>query len=172
MAKIIASGDARYFSSLYQRYFQKVYYQVFSYLKEEESAEDLTQDIFVKLYDRLVKFRGKSSFSTWLFSFVRNAVLDHLRKKGRLKTETVEESRLEMMPEVEDDELLEIRSERLALVLDQLHPDEKSLLMMMYAYEWQMDEIAEHLNLTLSAVKMRLKRTKQKVKAIHDAHFT
>jgi len=79
----LETGKTLYFEQIYRRYFKKVYYQVLSYLKDAEASQDLAQDIFVKLFDRLSKFRGKSTFSTWLFSFARNAFFDYLRKQGR-----------------------------------------------------------------------------------------
>ena len=169
--KLVETGNSSYFSILYDRYFKKVYYQVISYVKDEEEAQDVSQDIFVKLYDRLSKFQGKSSFSTWIFSFSRNAVLDHLRNKGKLQESKIDESALENIPEVEDDELLALRSDRLAHILDQIHPDDKAILIMMYAHEWKMDEIAEHMGMGLSAIKMRIKRAKAKVLALHTSIY-
>ena len=168
---ILETGNSQYFEVIYQRYFSKVYYQILSYVKNEEEAQDVTQDVFIKLYGRLAKFHGKSSFSTWVYSFARNAVLDYLRQKGKLKEESGDESMMEAIPEVDDDELLRMRSDRLAYVLDQMHPDDKAILIMMYAHEWQMDEIAEKMDLSLSAVKMRIKRAKHKVVSLYDATY-
>jgi RNA polymerase sigma factor (sigma-70 family) len=170
--QLLATGNALYFEQLYNRYFSKVYYQTLSYLKESEEARDLTQDIFVKLYDRLAKFQGKSSFSTWLFSFARNSVIDYLRKKGKLKEESLDEAQVESIPEVEDNELLQLRADRLAHVLEEIPPDDKAVLIMMYANEWKMDEIAEVMGLSLSAVKMRLKRAKAKVLLLYQQKYT
>ena len=168
---LLAGGGTHHYEVLYNRYFRKVYYQVISYVKEEEEAQDIAQDIFVKLYDRLSKFEGKSSFSTWLFSFARNTVLDYLRKKGRMKEDKLPERELESIPEVGDDELLRMRADRLASIMEQISPDEKAILVMMYAHDWQMDEIADFMGLGLSATKMRLKRAKLKVKELYEAEY-
>lgn len=168
---LLETGNTIYFEQIYQRYFNKVYYQVLSYLKDAEESQDLTQDIFVKLFDRIAKFQEKSTFSTWLFSFARNACLDYLRKQGRVKEQALDEKQVEEIAEIDDTELLSIKSEQLATILEQIHPDEKSMLIMMYAYEWQMDEIAAHFGLKLGAIKMRLKRTKAKVKLLYDQQY-
>ncbi|MFK7920448.1 MAG: RNA polymerase sigma factor [Bacteroidia bacterium] len=168
---LLETGNTIHFEKIYQRYFNKVYYQVLSYLKDAEESQDLAQDIFVKLFDRISKFQGKSTFSTWLFSLTRNACLDYLRKQGRVKEQALDDKQAEEIAEIEDSELLSIKSERLAVILEQIHPDEKSLLIMMYAYEWQMDEIAAHLGIKLGAIKMRLKRTKAKVKQLYDEQY-
>ena len=168
---ILKTGNSQYFEIIYNRYFSKVYYQILSYVKDNEEARDVSQDVFVKLYDNLSKFRAKSTFSTWLYSFARNAVLDHLRRKGKLKEDPADEEKLESIPEPGDDELLRIKADRLAYILDQIHPDDKALLIMKYAHEWQMDEIAEKMDLSLSAVKMRISRAKQKVLSMYEKTY-
>ena len=102
--------------------------------------------------------------------FAREVVLDNLKynldkpAKGEatLLGTTSNLPKLENIPETGDDELLQIRSDRLAELLDKVSPDEKAILIMMYAYEWKMDEIAEKMDISLSAVKMLLKRAKAK----------
>lgn len=168
----LETGNSFYFEKLYSRYFNKVYFQVKSYLKEPEASQDLTQDIFVKLYDRLGKFQGKSTFSTWIFSFSRNAVIDHLRKDKKLIETDLEEAYALQAPEIEDSEFLKIRSDRLAIILDKIPSDDKAILIMMYAHGWKMDEIGEVMNISVSAVKMRLKRAKMKAKDLYDNTFT
>lgn len=167
----LETGNSTYFEQLYKRYFQKVYYQVKSYMKEPEATQDLTQDIFVKLHDRLGKFQEKSTFSTWIFSFVRNAVLDHLRKEKKLIETDLDEARYVEADDIGDNEFLKMRADRLALILEKIPSDDKAILIMMYAHGWQMDEISEVMNISVSAVKMRLKRAKVKVKDLYDTHF-
>ena len=169
--KLISSGKSYYFEELYSRYFRKVYYQILSYLKDEEETLDVAQDVFVKLHNRIAKFSGRSSFSTWLFSFSRNTVLDYLRKKGRRKEEKLPEQELEAIPEVADDELLKMRADRLKHVLELVSPEDKSILIQMYAYEWKMEEIAEFIGIGLSAVKMRIKRAKARVKQTYENEY-
>lgn len=168
---LLETGNTVYYEELYGRYFQKVYYQTLSYVKDNDEAKDISQDIFIKLYDRLSKFQGKSKFSTWIFSFTRNAVLDHLRKNGKMKQQQVDDSGLANIPEVEDNEMLQLRSDRLAYIMDQISPDNKSLLIMMYAQGWQIDEIAELLGTSESAIKMRLKRAKHQVKTLYEKKY-
>lgn len=161
--QLLATGNAQYFEELYNRHFKKIYYQVIAYVKDSEEAQDLTQDIFVKLYDRLSKFQEKSSFSTWLFSLARNAALDYLRRKGKIQEDYIDDSKLGGIPEVDDQALFQIKADRLAHILNKVSPDDKAILVMKYAHEWQVDEIAETLGIGESAVKMRIKRAKAKI---------
>lgn len=168
----LETGNSMYFEELYSRYFKKVYFQVKSYLKEPEASQDLTQDIFIKLFDRLGKFQGKSTFSTWIFSFGRNAILDHLRREKKWIETDLDEARYMEAPEIADNEFLKLRADRLAHILDKIPSDDKAILIMMYAHGWKMDEIGEVMNISVSAVKMRLRRAKTKVKGLYEATFT
>ncbi|RMG27514.1 MAG: RNA polymerase sigma factor [Bacteroidetes bacterium] len=171
LKEILTHHSEEAFRELHRRYFSKVYYQCLSYVKDQAIAEDLSQEAFIKLYDRLSRFHGKSSFSTWLYSLVRNVCLDYLRKAGKSATQSMDDYQLPDMPEVEDDELLAIKVEELAVILEQIPPDDKAILIMKYAHDWQIDEIAEHLGASESAIKMRLKRAKQKVKLLYEKQF-
>jgi RNA polymerase sigma-70 factor (ECF subfamily) len=77
------SGDLDAFGSLVRRYQGDVYRFVLHLIGDPTSAEDITQDSFVRAYRFLGRYRGDSRFSTWLFSIARNCVNDELRRAGR-----------------------------------------------------------------------------------------
>jgi RNA polymerase sigma factor (sigma-70 family) len=81
--RIIITQDISLVEILYQRYADKVYRKCLSFVKEEASAEDLTHDIFMKLYLNLSSFKQKSKFSTWLYSITYNFCIDHIRKNKK-----------------------------------------------------------------------------------------
>lgn len=171
IARYLDSGNSAFFQQLYDRYFSKVYYQCLGYIHDEAIAEDLTQDIFLKLHGRLAQFQGKSRFSTWLFSIARNKCLDHLRKYGNQLGEEAFTTQAEEIEEVDDRALFQIRVDQLNLILNALPIADKELLMMKYAHDWQIDEIAETTGLTEGAIKMRLKRAKFKVIEAYKQQF-
>ena len=169
--QIVDQGRSHLFQYLYLRYEKKVYYQVVSYLKDQDEAKDLTQEIFIKVFDKLSQFQKKSSFSTWLYSGSRFSILDFLRIQQRVKEDSLENHPVESWPEIDQSELFQIKGEQMMQILEDIHPEEKSLLIMMYAYEWKMDDISEFMGISLSAVKMRLKRTKKKVVDLFEERF-
>ena len=74
-----------YFDELYKRYSNKIYYKCYSLLGDYVSAEDATQDIFLKLILNLSKFSQKSKFSTWIYSITYNYCVDEIRRLKKNK---------------------------------------------------------------------------------------
>ncbi len=79
------NGDKKAFESLVQKYFGRVFQLSFSMSRNRAEAEDLTQDIFLKVYTGLAGFRFKSRFGTWLYRIASNHIKDHFRSTSRTK---------------------------------------------------------------------------------------
>ncbi|GLU57080.1 RNA polymerase sigma factor [Dyadobacter frigoris] len=153
-----------YFEKLYERYATRVYQKCLFFVKDSAKAEDLTHDIFFKLILRLSTFREDAKFSTWLYSITYNHCMDQLRSYKRSGEISYDES-----VEVADDTDLntlfdhdDVETRKFQHAMDQLNVDEKGLLLMKYADELSIRDIAEILKVTESSVKMRLLRTKEK----------
>ncbi len=162
--KINASGDSFWFGILYDRHEKLVYNKCLSMLKNQTDAEDLTHDIFIKVYVSLKQFKGESQFKTWLFSITYNFCISFLRKKKTLPI-TAEENVPDTADgtDIEDSELLSLKIELLKWALEEIKPDEKAILFMKYQDDMSLRDISEALEISESAVKMRLKRAKEKV---------
>lgn len=72
VSQIASSSDSQSFAILYDRYSNTVYNKCLSFVKSKEEAQDITHDIFIKLYFKLSSFKGNAKFSTWLYSFTYN----------------------------------------------------------------------------------------------------
>ena len=81
----IANNNEQALKLLYQRYADKVYNTVISYLKNAEDAEEVLQDVFITIFDSAGKFNFNSSVSTWVYRIAVNKSLDFLRKKNAAK---------------------------------------------------------------------------------------
>src|SRR6478736_10086988 len=84
-------GDMGAFEELVARHRDKIYARAFSMMRNEEEAIDLSQEAWVKGWQRLAQFQGESSFGTWITRIVINLCLDQLRKQKRHRTESIEE---------------------------------------------------------------------------------
>src|SRR5678816_2320923 len=84
-------GDMAAFEELVARHRDKIYARAFSMMRNEEEAVDLSQEAWVKGWQRLRQFQGDSSFGTWMTRIVINLCLDQLRKHKRQRTESIEE---------------------------------------------------------------------------------
>lgn len=156
---------------LYSRYADKVYRKCYSFVKDEAAAEDLAHDVFIKVLLNLNSFSGRSKFSSWLYSVTYNFCIDYLRRKQRHHIESIDNDsstpiNLADIDTVED--LSHIKSDRLKLLLEKVKTEEKMILLMKYADSMSIKEIQEALNLSESAVKMRIKRAKEKVLDLYE----
>ena len=80
VSEIIKTKDSTLFAILYDRYAPKVYNKCLGFAKSKVQAEDLTHDIFIKLYVKLNSFKGTSKFSTWLYSFTYNFCVNFVQR--------------------------------------------------------------------------------------------
>ncbi|MDD8015547.1 MAG: sigma-70 family RNA polymerase sigma factor [Acidobacteriota bacterium] len=85
LVRLSQSGQAEAFSALVRKYHPKVFSMAFNLTRNREAADDLAQEIFIKAYVALPKFRLKSEFGTWLYRIAFNHIRDHFRKEGKYK---------------------------------------------------------------------------------------
>ena len=77
----VASGDQEALAQLYELHATKVYNMVLRYLGDPEWARDLTQDVFLRVYEKSIDFRGTSKVSTWMYTITFNKCMDELKKE-------------------------------------------------------------------------------------------
>lgn len=155
-----------YFERLYKRYCDKVYRKCLSFTKDSVRAEDLTHDIFLKLVVKLSSFRQQSKFSTWLYSITYNHCTDQLRSQS-LRREIHIDDGWERITIGDDDglaELAEMEARQLQKAMHQLPIEEQTMLLMKYQDDISIRDIATLNGTTESAVKMRLKRSRDKLR--------
>ncbi len=161
------------FDLLYKRYGGKIYSKCISMLKDEALAHDATQEVFTKIFLNLSKFNEKSRFSTWVYSITYNYCIDYIRRKK--KKANLFRDDIERLPEIEeevsDNEILSIAIHQLKVILEELDDSERAILLMKYQDGMSIKEISALLNKTESAVKMRIKRAKEKAKYLKQTLF-
>jgi RNA polymerase sigma factor (sigma-70 family) len=168
---ILATGENVFFGELYDRYSDKVYGKCILMVKDLTIAQDLAQDILVKAFTKLNTFQGKSSFSTWLYQVSYSHCIDYIRKNKNIYKEELEEDKFQDVKsedhdidDVHDKVLLEMKIEDVRKILGELKAEERSLILMKYQDDMSIQDLSEMFNLSISAVKMKLKRTRDKVK--------
>ncbi len=162
----IRKGESDLYAEIVRTYSSRVLSLVTGMLGLKEDAEEITQDIFVKAYFSLDKFRGDSSFSTWLFRIAYNMSVSSLRKK---KSIFVRADNLAHLPDEEEVPPGESnqKEERLVLLermLAELTEEERFLILLYYNEDKSIKEIAEITGLTESNIKIKLFRIKNKIR--------
>ncbi len=173
--EIILTQNERYISILYDRYSNKIYRRAISFVKESAIAEDLMHDIFLKILLNLSSFKGKSKFSTWVYSITYNFCIDFLRKrqKERQQASTYSSEMVELSEEDIEafESLKQIKSERLQELLEMISVEDKMILLMKYQDNLSIKQIQEVFKISESAVKMRINRAKGKIKKLYKANY-
>ena len=170
--KIIETNNSQLFALLYDRFSKVIYNKCYGFAKNKQEAEDLTHDVFVRLFVKLRTFKGNSKFSTWLYSFTYNFCVNYVQRDKHKKkekvtvvTDVIKEE--DISQEIDDAVLFELKSEKLAKALALMDPKDKMILLMKYQDDMSIKEIKEAIGIGESAVKMRIKRAKQKVVSIY-----
>nr|WP_321452943.1 RNA polymerase sigma factor [uncultured Carboxylicivirga sp.] len=170
--KMKNENSSRYFEILFQRYHSKVLDKCYSFVKNKQLAEEITEDIFSKVFEKLSSFRQQSSFSSWLYSITYNHCIDYLREKKKLHYPSWDKEH--EIPEIIDDtdEIVEdINYDNLLVILKLIHPEEEALLLMKYKDDLSMKQIATALRISEDAAKMRLKRARARVLFLYTQKF-
>ena len=169
----IETEDQGYFTVIYRRYFHKICRKCMQFTGNATQAEDLTQDIFLRLISKLSSYRAQSKFSTWIYTITRNYCTDYIRIP-KIKQEVVPEGGWEEVDQSTfiDDELIgnsfdEFTSWQLKCAMRLLPADEQWLLQLKYLDDFSIKEIAAIFAITPSAVKMRLKRSRDKLRQLY-----
>lgn len=169
------NSNLRYFSVLTQRHEKYILKKCKSYVKDENIAEDLCQEILIKLFLKINTFKGEARFSTWLFAIIHNTCMDHLRRNKKNVRQVITEKMTDEVSEMIDgvDDIPEALSVKiLEELLEEISPDEKMILLLKYKEKHPIKDIQLTLGLSESAVKMRLKRAKDKVNKLYQKYKT
>lgn len=150
------------FEELYSRYVQKVYHRCYSMTKDQAQAQDFTHDIFIKMFAHLDRFQERSSFSTWLYSISYNYCVDQIKRSKRLPVSSLEDDFDYGSSDDSDDR--EHTLVQLKRAVESLSDQEAHILRLKYQDGLDIMQIAEEMKLSESAVKMRLKRSRDRVR--------
>lgn len=169
--KIVKTNNQHLFGILYDRYADRIYNKCLGFVDETEEAQDMTHDIFLKLYVKLKSFKGESKFSTWVYSFTYNFCINHIQRKynknkKHLSEETISD---EIIEDIDDKEIFELKIEKLNQSIKQLNVEDKTILLMKYQDDFSIKDIANTLEIGESATKMRLNRAKSRLIKLYNS---
>jgi RNA polymerase sigma factor (sigma-70 family) len=177
LIELFQNGDDSAFNYLVVRYQEKVYWVARRFVNDHDGADDVTQDVFCRVYESLKEFRGESSVYTWLYRITVNIALNSLRRQ-----KVREFFRIDEMFEAEDkdsmapDEALE-RQEQKTLIeeaIARLPEKQKSVFILRYYEELPYEEISKVLKTSVGGLKANyfhaLKKVQEYVRRAHRTH--
>ena len=155
-------GDPHAFAVIVHGYERLVFTYVYRLVDDRRLAEDVTQDVFLKVFKGLPGFTGDSAFTTWLFQIAKNAVIDELRSiERRPNSLNIDDVALPMLVEPRFEQAEPIEALWAAVAL--LNVDLRTALLLRDIVGLSYNEIADSLEITLSTVKWRIHKARESV---------
>ncbi|MGG9964277.1 RNA polymerase sigma factor [Ferruginibacter sp. SUN106] len=178
----LQQGDEQAFKKLVDEWQDMVYNTALGIVQNEDDADDITQDVFIQVYQSVRSFKGESKFSTWLYRIVISKALDHVKKKKRKKRFAFVQSLFgtaseeEIHPEEFNHPgvLMENRERAAELfkAMEQL-PDNQRIAFTLHKLEAQKhQDIAAIMNISLTAVESLIARAKGNLRKTLNAYYT
>ena len=167
----ILAGDENAFVSLVEKYQKQVHALAWRKIGDFHIAEEITQDTFLKVYQKLSTLKNPNQFAGWLYVIATNQCRAWLRKK-RIETEPLEETDVEKIDEAysryvaeeQSKATIETQREVVKKLLAKLKESERTVMTLHYFGEMTVEEISRFLGVSASAIKLRLHRARQRLK--------
>jgi RNA polymerase sigma-70 factor (ECF subfamily) len=160
------AGDTEAFGTLITKYRGKIFAVVYGMVRNEHDASDLTQEGFVKAWQSINQFKGRSSFYTWLYSITINVTIESIRQKGRREEVELNDAIPSSLPDPRVScQRREIR-ERVHAALTELSPEHREVLVLKELDGLQYHEIAQVLNLSIGTVMSRVFYARKRLQSV------
>mgnify|MGYP001209348543 CR=1 FL=1 len=171
----LARGDEKAFRELVERYKKKVYFLALDMVGNSIDAEDISQEVFLKVFRSFATFRRGAKLGSWLYRVTYNASIDHLRRRAAAPEAVADEvleagsqtapsgptwSSVEDPAKTAECKLLQ---DRIARALDKVSPQEKAVFLLRHYDDLMLKDIASSLGLSLGSVKSYLFRAVRKL---------
>lgn len=167
LIKDAQAGKMLAFNKLFSRYKGFVDHVLYSYLKDFDEAQDLTNIVFLKVYYKLSSFTDYSSFGGWLRIIANRTAIDYLRKigdKNKLLGENDSCMSLDQVESNENDTINRITYEQLLSEFDRFTPMHKNVCLLFYRDNLTVDQISKSLSMSPGTIKSILSRTRASIK--------
>ena len=166
----IKAGDDELYKFLVDSYSAKILSIVKGVVRNSADAEEVAQDVFVKAFFSLKKFRGESSFSTWIYRIAYNMSISRVRKKSRyVNVENISSFAVTDNSDSSTDNESLTKEELFRImdsIIEKLDPGERFLIHSFYNHEKSIKEISEITGISESNVKVKLHRIKKRITAL------
>lgn len=163
-------GDQQAWAELVDATADDIFRLAVSFARNRAEAEDLTQEVFVKLWQNLHRYTPDSSFRAWAYRVARNLFVDAYRRARDVRQATwVDPEFLELLPGSDDPHTRAVRNQRLQIARAALArlPEELAQLLLLRDFaDWSYDELAAELGVPLGTVKSRLNRARRELASV------
>ena len=176
----LKQGDETAFKTIVEQWKDMVYNTILGIVQNETEAEDLAQDVFIKVFEKIGTFKGDSKFSTWLYRIATTTALDHLRSKKRKKRFGFLQSlgggndEKESIPDFNHPGVSLDNKERAAVLfkaIESLPENQKTAYTLHKLEGLSYRDVSEVLNTTVSAVESLMSRANQNLRKELEEYY-
>jgi RNA polymerase sigma-70 factor (ECF subfamily) len=166
-----AGGSIEAFEAIYRHYSGYVYTVAYRVAGNTEDAEEVTQDVFLKVHRKIKGFRFKSAFKTWIYRITMNMAINALKKRSRKGRQTrsfdvvVEDTYA--APEKPDELERKEKERSIEAMLESLNPEERACVVLKNVEGLKYREISKVLGININTVRTRLKRAREKLVSLY-----
>ncbi len=162
-----SEGNTEAFESIYKSYSGFVYNVAYRVVNNIDEAQEVTQEVFLAVYQKLKSFKFKSSLKTWVYRIAVNMAIDYARKRSREQDHTVlydDNNKLNKTIDSAGEEIEREQQEKIiSTLLEALSPNQRVCIVLRSIEGLSYQEIAESLNININTVRSRLKRAREKL---------
>ena len=168
LIKAIANQDEAVFEEFVKKYQSRIINLIYKYTHSRHDAEELAQDVFIKVWDSAPSFKARSKVLTWIYRIAINTSLNYIKRKSlNFSIKLGDRTKDLVAPQKNQPEFLLIRSEREVMIekaLENLHPSQKTAFILSKYQNYSYAKIAEIMKISIPAVESVLFRAKQKLR--------
>jgi len=166
----VQAGDQAAFEELYRACSSFVYTVTLRITRNEQDAQEVTQDIFLKVYHSIKRFEFRSAFKTWLYRIAVNSAISKYRAMKRHLSVSPEQE-VDIPQEAVQGEALEAQERKVYFekLIEKLNPDQKACLLLREVEGFSYEDIARTLGIPINTVRSRLKRAREALLEIGSA---
>ncbi|GAA0123690.1 RNA polymerase sigma factor [Clostridium faecium] len=163
----VLKGDVDSFNTIVNKYELMVVKFVYNILKQKEASEDITQEVFITVYNKLYMYNKKFKFSNWILQIAKNKTIDYIRKHNKICESNIDEAYHLSSKDMSPEQIAEYKEtkEDIKKYIDKLNENDKQILILRYSQNLTFSDIAEILKMTESTVKGRYYRIRENYKA-------
>ena len=174
LVRTAVAGREAAFEELVMRYQRPIAAYVYRVVGDYDAALDLTQEVFIKVYNSLARYRSEFKFSTWIYKIAHNAAIDHLRRYAvreqavaqGFDTERRDAALESRRPSPEQESERAERRSEIESIVHLLAPAYRELIVLRHSHDLSYEEIAEVTSLPLGTVKNRLFRAREAMREL------
>ena len=173
----VLSGDVNYFEFIVKKYEKMIYNLAITKTQNRETAQDISQECFLRAYKMLRSYRTDSAFSTWVYRICQNLIFDYYRKNKKMKTVSLsvldngsgdddikEKDIADLTSEPSEHIIRAERIEKIRELINSLPADLRDIIVLRDLQNMSYTQISEILDLEIGTVKSRLNRAREKLK--------